>query len=177
MYGILSPREATVEYVPPTKRGLEAATASFLKQARRAALVRFEQPRLLFNTCLTVHCAVPARSTTEGGTGAIIAHVSPPLLKAWMMAAYGNQVERRAHVMAQLALVLQDLSDHDLHVQLALTDAQRDAYDDDLGQLVTESLSRTTFSHLGKTAKVHWEGTMVRSLKPPFLLLVVSIGC
>lgn len=156
--------------------GLEAMTLNFLHQTRQAAMGRFAVHKILMRDCFTVQCAVPARSATGPGTGTIVAHVSAPVLKAWTAAASGSPAQREAHVLEQLRLVLQDLSDHDMHVHLALTDTQRRMYGRDVAQLVSESLDRTSFCKLGREANVHWEGTLVRSLQPPFLVLVVSIG-
>lgn len=177
MHGIVKPRPTRVHFVDPAVPvGLESVTSNFLRQARTSALRHFEGHKFLFPSCFTLQCDVPGRADSGTSTGRIVAHVSPPVLKAWAAAASGTPAQRRAQVIVQLQLVLQDLSDHDVHVTLALTEAQCDVYGEDLVQLVEESLNRTTFCGLGRLAKVHWEGSLIRSLHPPFIVAVVSIG-
>ncbi|MES2154713.1 MAG: hypothetical protein V4510_06210 [bacterium] len=177
MHGIIKPRQT--ELLVANKRedvGPEATTLHFLNQARHSALGHFDHPRTLFATCFTARCDVPGRAGAEASTGSIVVHVSHPLFKEWAATATGLPAARRAHVIEQLGLVLQDLSDHDVHVVLALTDAQCEVYGKDLIQLVNESLNRTTFARLGRSAKVHWEGTLVQSMTPPSIVAVVSLG-
>lgn len=75
----------------------------------------------------------------------------------------------------EIHLALTDLADQDMHGYLALTDAQCDLFRPDLIQLVNESLDRTSFSHLGRHADPRWEGTLVERVRPPYLILIVSI--
>jgi hypothetical protein len=176
MYGILGPRQTRVRLSDPkVAGGIEAITTHFLRDARQSALGRFGH-RTLASGCHTAQLTVPARPGAGGCTGTIVAHVSAPTFRAWMDSTYGTPAQRKEHVIEQMQLVLQDLSDHNMHGYLALTDAQCDVYDQDLVQLVTESLDRTSFSHLKRPCSVHWEGTLVKSLQPPVLVLVVSIG-
>ena len=148
---------------------------NFLKQARQTALGRFDPTKLPLHGCATIQCAVPGKAEAGGFTGTIVLHVSPPVLEAWTKVAQGTVAERRSSVMGQLRLVLKDLSDHDLQACLALSQAQSDVYEQDLSQLVAESLERTTFTELRRHANIHWEGTLVRSMDPPFCIVVASI--
>ncbi len=177
MYGILGPRQTRVRLShPQVAGGLEAATLDFLKETRQSALGRFAGRNPRPRSCLTVQRGVPARPGADGCIGTIVVHVSAPVANAWAAQGTGMHVERKAQVAEQLQLVLQDLCDQDVHGYLSLTDTQCDVYGHDLVQLVTESLGRTTFPQLGRACDVHWEGTLVRSLQPPALVLVVSIG-
>lgn len=182
MHGILRPRPTLVR---PTQakagQDLDALTNEFLGETRASALGRFEGHRiraaapsnLLAGECHTVeHVIAPGE---HGSGGSIVAHISGSAFAAWAAAEPGYPGQREAHVLAQLKLVLQDLSDHDVHECLALTETQCDVYGLDLEQLIAESLDRTTFSHLRQQADIHWEGTLVKSLDPPALVLVVSI--
>ncbi len=177
MHGIIKPRQPEVLLADQsTDTGPEATAVQFLNQARHSALGHFDHPRSLFATCFTAKCDVPGRSATEAPTGSIVVHVSHPVFKEWAATATGLPAARRTHVVEQLQLVLQDLSDHDVHVSLALTEAQCEVYSKDLIQLVEESLGRTTFALLGRSAKIHWEGTFIQSLNPLFIVAVVSVG-
>jgi hypothetical protein len=176
MHGALVPWKTRVRSLDrAAARGVEVLSAEFLQQARESALAHFEGHTFLPGGCVTVQCRVAPRPGTGACPGTIMAHVSGAVLKAWEAAADGSAAEKKAHVLEQLQLVLTDMADHDTNGCLALTDAQRDVYDQDLAQLVTESLDRTTFCRLRRKAEVHWEGTLVRSLRPPFLVVVVSI--
>lgn len=183
MHGILRPRQTLVR--PSQAEGgldLEALTTEFLDDAHQSAVGHFEGHRLrslvpsnlLAGDCRTVQRTVAA-GPDGGCNGTIVAHVSAQAFAAWSANGSGPALQREAHVLAQLQLVLQDLSDHEVHGCLALTQSQCDVYDLDLMQLIAESLERTTFSLLRHPAEVHWEGTFVKSLHPPALVLVVSI--
>ncbi|MFA5944165.1 MAG: hypothetical protein WC876_06840 [Candidatus Thermoplasmatota archaeon] len=184
MHGILRPRQTLVR--PSQAQGgldLEALTTEFLGDTHESAISHFEVHRirssapsnLLAGDCRTVQRTVTAGHGDGGCNGTIVAHISAPAFTAWAATGPGQPQQREAHVLAQLQLMLQDLSDHEVHGCLALTQSQCDVYDLDLVQLVTESLERTTFSHLRQPAEIHWEGTLVKSLDPPALVLVVSI--
>ena len=115
MHGIVKPRPTRVHFVDPAVPvGLESVTSNFLRQARTSALRHFEGHKFLFPSCFTLQCDVPGRADSGTSTGRIVAHVSPPVLKAWAAAASGTPAQRRAQVIVQLQLVLQDLSDHDV---------------------------------------------------------------
>ncbi|MEK6976236.1 MAG: hypothetical protein AABY18_07830 [Candidatus Thermoplasmatota archaeon] len=177
MYGILRPSQAHVPLTGAARRGdLKSVTAAFLRQAQRSALARFAGDSGHARGCHTAQVAVRQPPGALRCSGAIVAHVSPGLVRAWAGAGAGSRVERRAHVMGQLQLVLKDLSDHDVHGYLALTHEQREVYANDLAQLVDEGLRRTTFATLKLPGHVHWEGTLVRSLQPPAFVLVISIA-
>lgn len=182
MHGILRPRPTLARpSLTTVEVDLDALTHEFLGETRASAMQRFEGHRLeasapsnvLAGECRTVERTVS--SSLRGCSGTIVAHISAPAFAAWTAAEPGFPAQREAHVLAQLQLVLQDLADHDVHSCLALTETQCDVYGLDLEQLVAESLDRTTFSHLGKPADVRWEGTLVKSLDPPALVLVVSL--
>lgn len=182
MHGILRPRTTIVRpSLTKVELDLDALTNEFLGETRAAALLRFDGRRIeasaacnaLAGDCRTAERTVT--STTGGCSGSIVAHVSAPAFAAWAASGPGFPAQREAHVLGQLQLVLQDLCDHDVHSCLALTEMQCDVYGLDVEQLVVESLDRTTFSRLGKPAAVRWEGTLVKSLDPPALVLVVSI--
>lgn len=182
MHGILRPRP-TLPRAPQPKVDvdLDALTDEFLGEARASALGHFELHRirsiapsnLLTGECRTVERTV--RDSPGALAGKIVAHISGPAFAAWAASEPGYPAQREAHVLAQLQLVLQDLADHDVHECLALTQTQCDVYALDLEQLIGESLDRTTFSHLRQHPDIHWEGTLVKSLDPPALVLVVSI--
>lgn len=183
MHGILRPRPTLVRPLPaPVEGDLEALTAEFLGETRASALGRFEGHRLLSaapSNLLAGECRTVQRTANaaarDGSSATIVAHISAPAFAAWAACEPGYAGQRETHVLAQLQLMLQDLSDHDVHQCLALTETQCDVYDLDLAQLIQESLDRTTFSHLRQHADIHWEGTLVKSLDPPSLVLVVSI--
>jgi hypothetical protein len=167
----------------PQVAGLEAVTTTFLREARESALGHFEGQRLrsddvsnvLSGDTRTVQRIVEPRPGSPGCSGTIVAHISGPAFAAWVAMAPGHPSQREAHVLDQLQLVLQDLADHDVHSCLALTESQCEIYDLDLVQLVAESLERTSFSQLQRPADINWEGTLVKSLQPATLVLVVSI--
>ena len=184
MHGILRPRpslgrapQATVD------TDLDALTDEFLGETRASALGRFEGHRIravapsnvLAGECRTVERTVRHGPGHPACQGKIVAHISGPAFAAWAASEPGYPAQREGHVLTQLQLVLQDLADHDVHECLALTQTQCDVYALDLEQLIAESLDRTTFSHLRQHADIHWEGTLVKSLDPPALVLVVSI--
>jgi hypothetical protein len=68
------------------------------------------------------------------------------------------------------------LAAQDFHAYLALTDAQGLVFRQDLSQMFDEALDRTSFSRLRRRAETRWEGTLVESIRPPSLVLAVSIG-
>ena len=184
MHGILHPRLHLVRRPGDgSDVDLDALTNDFLGEMRRSAVDHFDRTRdaaptpinILTGDCRTVQMSIPATESPRICGGTIVAHVSGPAFAVWAAAGTGSPAEREEQVLGQLQLVLQDLSDHDVQGCLTLTSSQCDAYDLDLRQLVAESLDRTTFSHLQRQADVHWEGTFVRSLDPPALVLVVSI--
>lgn len=183
MHGILGPLQSRLRPADARPRGLEAVTEEFLSQARASAVERFQGAILSARRARAAQaCHTEQRATSPAGigatgtTGSIVIHASPTLVAAWGAVADGSPKQRTAHVRSQIQLVLQDLVDHDLHGCLALTDTQCDVYDLDVVQLVAESLERTTFPALGRPASVHWEGTLVQSLRPAMLVLVISIG-
>ncbi|MHB1261110.1 MAG: hypothetical protein ACYC2H_05280 [Thermoplasmatota archaeon] len=162
---------------------LEALTNEFLGDAHESAVSHFEGHRIrssapsnmLAGDCRTVQRTVTSGHGAGGCNGTIVAHISAQAFAAWAASGPGAPPQREAHVFAQLQLMLQDLSDHEVHGCLALTKTQCEVYDLDLVQLIAESLERTTFSNLRRPAEIHWEGTLVKSLQPPALVLVVSI--
>jgi hypothetical protein len=176
MFGILHPQQDRPSAPPVRPEGdLEAVTVAFLRQAQRAALARFTPHSRWSRGCHTAQLAVEQRPG-DSSTGAIVAYVSADLVQAWSAAAPGSARERKAHVMDQLRLVLQDLRDQQAHAALAFSSTQCEVYDLDLAQLVAESLQRTTFAALRRDCGIHWEGTLVRSLRPPAFVLALSIG-
>jgi len=184
MHGILRPRPTLARASQPkVDTDLDALTNEFLGETRASALGRFEGHRLrsaapsnvLAGECRTVERTVRESPGHPACQGKIVAHISGPAFAAWAGSGPGYAGRREGHVLEQLQLVLQDLADHDVHECLALTQTQCDVYALDLEQLITESLERTTFSLLRQHADIHWEGTLVKSLDPPALVLVVSI--
>lgn len=183
MHGILHPRLDLARLRRGGDADLDALTNDFLGETRQAAVRHFEAQRqaagaalnLLSGECRTFEMSVPAGGTTHLCGGTIVAHVSGPAFACWAASERGTPAQREERVIAQLRLLLQDLCDHDAQSCLALTASQCDAYDLDLRQLVAESLDRTSFAHLQRQADIHWEGTFVRSLDPPALVLVLSI--
>ncbi|MEK6976230.1 MAG: hypothetical protein AABY18_07800 [Candidatus Thermoplasmatota archaeon] len=171
------PRQACVQFADPeAPSGAELSSATFLRECRQSALARFRHKDDARIGCRTITHPVPPKPRCTESTGMIVAHISPALCLAWESAAPGTQREKRAHVDAQIHLALTDLADQDMHGYLAVTEAQCEVYDPDLTQLVSESLGRTSFSNLGRDADPHWEGTLVEKVKPPYLVLAVSIG-
>jgi len=176
MSPMLKPRHASVQFADPTApSGAEVSRSVFLKQCRDSAMARFRVHAPAWLGCRTIQHPVPALAGAQGSTGMIVAHVSPAVCKAWEATFEGNVTERRAELEAQVQLALQDLSDQDMHGYLALTEAQCDLFEPDLVQLTTESLDRTSFSHLGRKPCPQWEGTLVERVRPPYLVLIVSI--
>lgn len=171
------PRQACVQFADPAAApGDERSQATFLKECRGSALARFRGRGDGRLGCRTIEHPVPPKPRCPDSTGLIVAHVSPAVCWAWEQMAPGNAREKRAHVDEQIHLALGDLADQDMHGYLAVTEEQCELYDPDLTQLVTESLERTSFSHLGRPADPHWEGTLVETVRPPYLVLAVSIG-
>ena len=170
------PRHASVQFADPeAPSGMEVSRDDFLQQCRDSAVARFRSQQPTWLGCRTLEHPVPPAAGSSASTGTIIAHLSPGVCRAWEAAAAGNAQAKRAHVDAQVDLALTDLADQDMHGYLALTDAQCDLFGPDLVQLVEESLDRTSFSHLGLKADPHWEGTLVERVRPPYLVLIVSI--
>lgn len=177
MHGILGPvqtrtRCSTVSACNDVAR----VTTEFLSATRRAAVERFHgvdapPSRASHPEC---HTEQTPSEATPGSHSTIILHVSDAMFSTWAASGTGSIAERQRTVREQMQLVLQDLADHDAARYFLLTDAQCQVYDLDLVQLVTESLGRTTFCHLGLPAVVHWEGTLVQSCGPPAVVLVVS---
>jgi hypothetical protein len=183
MHGILHPRPDVAQR-PGRGDDVDGLTTEFLASMRRAAVARFDRQRdqaglpvnVLANGCRTFQMSVPATGTAHLCGGVIVAHVSGPAFAAWVASQTGSLLVREDRVTAELQLVLQDLCDHDVQGCLTLTESQCEVYDLDLVQLVAESLDRTSFSRLQRQADIHWEGTLAKSLDPPVLVLVVSIG-
>lgn len=172
----LKPRHAGVQFADPTApAGMEVSRDEFRRQCRASAMARFRAREPMWSGCRTIEHPVPPLPGSLGSTGMIIAHISPAVCRSWEATVPGSQIDKRAHVEGQVNLALQDLADQDMHGYLALTDAQCELFGPDLIQLVTESLDRTTFSHLGRRADAHWEGTLVERLRPPYLVLTVSV--
>ena len=172
----VKPRHASVQFADPAApSGIEVSREDFLKQCRASAIARFRAHEPGWLGCRTIEHPVPAQPGSQGSTGTIIAYVSPAVCRAWEAAAPGGAQARRAHVDTEVDLALTDLADQDMHGYLALTDAQCELFGPDLVQLVLESLDRTSFSHLGLKAEPHWEGTLVERVRPPYLVLIVSI--
>lgn len=174
---VLKPRVARVQFSDPNAPGgVEITTTEFLKECRQSALARFRSRRDPSGDCRTIEHVVPPKLGDHGSTGSIVAHLSQALCEAWEASSPGNPRERAAHLAEQMQLALEDLAEQDMHGYLALTEEQRALYAPDLEQLVTEALDRTSFSHLLRRPEVSWEGTLVQSVRPPHLILVVSIG-
>lgn len=170
------PRHASVQFGDPTApSGIEVSREDFLAQCRASAIARFRSHEPGWLGCRTIEHPVPAQAGSQGSTGTIIAHLSPAACRAWEASATGGLQARRAHVDAEVDLALTDLADQDMHGYLALTDAQCELFGPDLVQLVNESLDRTSFARLGLKADPQWEGTLVERVRPPYLVLVVSI--
>lgn len=174
----VKPRHACVQFSDPTApSGTDLLTSTaFLKECRGSALARFRRRGDARVSCRTIEHPVPPKPRCPDSTGLIVAHVSPAVCWAWEQNTPGTAREKRAHVEEQIHLALSDLADQDMHGYLAVTEEQCKLYDPDLTQLVTEALDRTTFSHLGREVDAHWEGTLVEKVRPPFLVLAVSIG-
>lgn len=171
------PHQACVQFADPNAPdGVQVSPAAFLKGCRQSALVRFRSSREPCGDCLTIEHPVPPKPGDKGSTGLIVAHVSSAVSSAWETDPRGTPRQKRAHVESQVHLALEDLADQDMHGYLAITKEQCAIYDPDLNQLLNEALDRTTFNHLGRAPDPHWEGTLVQSVEPPFLVLVVSIG-
>jgi hypothetical protein len=160
---------------PDAPSGKEVSRDDFLKQCRESALARFRANEPAWLGCRTLEHPVPPQPGTVGSTGTIIAHLSPAVCRAWEAIAPGNAQQKREHIEAELDLALTDLADQDMHGYLALTDAQCELFGPDLVQLITESLDRTSFSHLGRKPDPRWEGTLVERVRPPYLALIISI--
>jgi hypothetical protein len=172
----VKPRQASVQFADPTApSGREVSSAVFLKECRQSAVARFRDHAPTLLGCRTIEHPVPPQPGSQGSTGMIVAHLSPAVCRAWDASSIGTLSERRARVAEEMQLALTDLADQDMHGYLALTDAQCDLFGPDLVQLVSESLERTSFSHLGRQADPHWEGTLVERLRPPYLVLVLSV--
>ena len=169
-------RQGTVQFADPeAPSGAEVSAQEFLKDCRTSAMARFRQADPGWVGCRTIEHPVPPASEGGESTGMIVAHVSPAVCRTWEANAQGLARQKRAHVEAQVNLALQDLAAQDMHGYLALTKAQCDLFGPDLVQLVCESLDRTTFSRLGRRADPRWEGTLVERVRPPYLVLAVSI--
>lgn len=160
---------------PEAPGGVDVSTDAFLRDCKRSAVARFGGRGKQASGCRTIEHRVPPKGSNTQSTGMIVAHVSPAVWEAWQTSASGPARERRAHVEGELHLALEDLADQDMHGYLALTETQCDFYGPDLVQLVTEALDRTTFSHLGVPSAPRWEGTLVERVRPPYLVLAVSI--
>lgn len=170
------PRHASVQFADPAApSGREVSPEQFLRECRGSALARFRRRAPSWVGCRTIEHPVPALPGTQASTGMIVAHVSPAVCRAWEETVDADAPARRAHVEEQVHLALQDLSDQDMHGYLALTHAQCELFGPDLVQLTNESLDRTSFSHLGRRADPRWEGTLVERVRPPYLVLIVSI--
>ncbi len=171
------PRHACVQFADPTApAGMEVSAKAFLKECRQSALTRFRSRHDARIGCRTIEHPVPPKPGNKDSTGMIVAHVSPAVCWVWETNATGSPSEKRAHVEKQIHLALEDLAEQDMHGYLAVTDAQCELYGPDLVQLVNEALDRTSFSALGRHADAHWEGTLVERVRPPYLVLAVSIG-
>ncbi len=171
------PRQACVQFADPMgPGGAEVSTTAFLRECHQSALARFRRKGEARIGCRTISHPVPPKPRCTESTGVIIAHVSPDLCWVWESMAPGNARQKRAHVDQQIHLALTDLADQDMHGYLAVTPQQCEMYDPDLTQLLSESLERTTFTHVGRIADPHWEGTLVEKVEPPYLVLAVSIG-
>lgn len=176
MTNTVKPRHACVQFADPdAPSGADVSSSTFLKECRGSAMARFRSHGDARFGCRTIEHPVPPKPRCPDSTGLIVAHVSPAVCWAWEQMAPGNAREKRAHVDSQIHLALSDLADQDMHGYLAVTEEQCELYDPDLQQLVTESLDRTTFSRLERAAEPHWEGTLVETVRPPFLVLAVSI--
>jgi hypothetical protein len=174
---VLKPRVACVQFSDPNAPGgVEITTTEFLKECRQSALARFRARRDPHGDCRTIEHIVPPKLGDHGSTGSIVAHLSTALCDAWEASSPGTTRERAAHLEEQMQLALEDLAEQDMHGYLALTEEQRALYAPDLEQLVMEALDRTSFSHLLRRPEVSWEGTLVQSVRPPHLILVISIS-
>jgi hypothetical protein len=172
----LKPRHAGVQFADPAApSGMEVSRDDFLKECRASAIARFRSREPGWLGCRTIEHPVPAQPGSQGSTGMIVAHLSPAVCRAWEASASGGAPARRAHVDSEVDLALTDLADQDMHGYLALTDAQCELFGPDLVQLVHEALDRTSFSRLGVKAEPQWEGTLVERVRPPYLVLIVSI--
>lgn len=155
--------------------GSEGSSNQFLRACRESAASRCEAAGERQVAVHTVEYVVPTKFGDLGSTGSIVLHVSEPLLREWERDLEGTPAQRRLHIESQLRLAMEDLGMQDMHGYLALTPGQRACYLADLEQLVTEALGRTNCSHFHRQAVPHWEGTLVKSVRPPLLVLVVSI--
>jgi hypothetical protein len=174
---VLKPRMACVQFSDPNAPGgVEITTAEFLKDCRQSAPARFRARRDTHGDCRSIEHIVPPKLGDHGSTGSIVAHLSTQLCDAWEASALGTTRERAAHLEEQMQLALEDLAEQDMHGYLALTEEQRALYAPDLEQLVTEAMDRTSFSKLARKPEVNWEGTLVQSVRPPHLILVISVS-
>lgn len=170
-------RKAGVQFSDPeSPGGVEITTSDFLQQCRLSALARFRSRSDSASGCHTIEHVVPPKLGDRGPTGSILVHVSSDIMQTWERSAPGDPPAKHAHVVEQLHLALEDLADQDVHGFLALTDEQRAIFVPDLVQLVQEALERTSFAKLTQKPIVNWEGTLVKSVRPPYLVLVISIG-
>lgn len=168
--------QACVQFADPTAPGgREVSAPDFLRECRKSALTRFRRRHHGRLGCRTIEHPVPPKPGCKESTGKIIAHLSPEVCAAWERSVEGTLAERRAYVDSEVHLALSDLADQDMHGYLALTEAQCRIFRPDLVQLVNESLDRTSFSHLGRRADPEWEGTLVERVRPPYLVLDISI--
>lgn len=169
-------RPGSVQFADPeSPSGVEVSAKDFLKECRASSMARFRQADPGWVGCRSIEHPVPPLADSDESTGMIVAHVSPAVCRAWEANAHGTDRQKRSHVDAQVHLALEDLAAQDMHGYLALTDAQCDLFGPDLVQLTCESLDRTTFSRLGRRPDPRWEGTLVERVRPPYLVLAVSI--
>lgn len=168
--------QASVQFSDPTAPdGAGVDGPAFLKECRHSAVARFRSRHHGRLGCRTIEHPVPPKPGCSDSTGMIVAHLSPEVCAAWEQSVAGSVEQRRQHVESEVHLALTDLADQDMHGYLALTEAQARIFQPDLVQLVAESLDRTSFSHLGRKADPQWEGTLVERIRPPFLVLDLSI--
>ena len=171
-----SPHHASVQFADPSAPGgMEVSTTQFLRDCRQSALTRFRRRHAGRVGCRTIEHPVAPKPGCKESTGMIVAHLSPEVCAVWEQSLGGGVEERRALVESEVHLALDDLAEQDMHGYLALTEAQCRIFRPDLVQLVTESLDRTSFSHLGRKPDPQWEGTLVERVRPPYLVLDVSI--
>ncbi|MHB8634763.1 MAG: hypothetical protein ACYDBQ_12515 [Thermoplasmatota archaeon] len=169
-------RRASVQFSDPkSPRGAEISPVEFARACQASALGRFHAGRGGVGGCAVVEYAVPPKFGDLASSGVIVAYVSPDVVAAWRKLSPPQFGDEETELERQMLLVLEDLGQQDIHGLLAFTRPQRTTYSDDLGQLVCEALERTTFSHLHRIPEIHWEGTLVERLSPPFVALILSI--
>lgn len=167
-------RTACVQFADPeAPDGIDITLPAFLDGCRKSAVARWQDATQLHAGVRTI-----VHTQTEAGkpTGSIVLHLHDRAFALWQSVAPGAPTTPRAFVESEIRAVLTELAEQGVHGLIAFTEAQRALFVPDLVQAVTEALGRTSFAKLGREPKIHWEGTLVETVRPPVLTLVVSLG-